>query len=65
MAKDTFQNILKTFAIKLTPMERNELYADNVISLSEFAAILRSRDVQFMELPSDPVQLNRFKLVCA
>jgi hypothetical protein len=63
MSKDTFLDVLRKFNIKLTPMERNEILADQIISLDEFASILKSRDVEFMELPADPIELNRFKLV--
>jgi hypothetical protein len=63
MPKDTFQQVLRELSIKLTPMERNELFADNLVNLNEFTNTLKSRDIEFMELPQELSKLINFKNV--
>eukprot|EP00301_Raphidiophrys_heterophryoidea_P003371 c11523_g1_i1.p1 GENE.c11523_g1_i1~~c11523_g1_i1.p1 ORF type:complete len:839 (-),score=216.90 c11523_g1_i1:390-2906(-) len=62
MSKDTFKKILTQFQIKLTPMERNEIFADSCVVLEEFVRILKSRDIEFMQIPEDPKELLKMRM---
>eukprot|EP00300_Choanocystis_sp_HF-7_P001936 c11531_g1_i2.p1 GENE.c11531_g1_i2~~c11531_g1_i2.p1 ORF type:complete len:1365 (+),score=259.88 c11531_g1_i2:336-4097(+) len=62
MTKETFSKFILSMGIKLDPMERNQLFADSFVDLGEFASVMKSRGIEYMELPADPEELRKLKM---